>query len=453
MRRVITALFVINLILIAGAGYFWHLYIKEKERQQVEVVTRYVTNTVKRVVLRNPEIPFPTNLFTLFRRWQDLEANEYPKFIENLKAFGCPEDVIKDIIITDVARLYKAKRDAILAKNPPKYYQGGGYSGEVKKQLEKLKLEQKALIKDLLGVDYDSEVEKLLFKDEETEPDLFLDFLSQEKQQKVRQIIDQYKSRLQAVEERCKGIYLKEDYRELKEIEEQRDRALAEILTPEEFNEYNLRNSELAADLRNNLRDVNLTEDEFRKIYQARVELEKRIKLAAESAGAANMEDPYKKYYDDLKSILGNERYKKFEMSQSPDYYYLAKFGERFNLPEASVEKLYDFKQALQQEINNINANKNLTLEMRESIAAALVKESEKMLKGIIGEEVYNAYVEYDDDYKLMFERLVAPPELEREEKPQQTAVSTNALFPPPFTWMPTPLPPPPPSPAPFPTR
>lgn len=453
MRRVITALCVINLILIAGIGYLWHLYLKEKDKQQVEVVTKYVTNTLKKVVVRNPEIPFPTNMFTLFRRWQDIEASEYPKFIENLKAFGCPEDVIKDIIITDVARLYKTKRDAILAKNPPKFYLSGGYSSEVKKQLERLKLEQKALIKDLLGIDYESEVEKLLAKDEDTEPDLFLDFLSQEKQQKVRQIMNQYKARLQAVEDRCGGIYLKDDYRELKEIEDQRDRALAEVLSPEELNEYNLRNSELASDLRNNFRDINLTEDEFRKIYQARVELEKRIKLSAESAGSESGEDPYKKYYDDLKSILGGERYKKFEMSQSPDYYYLARFGERFNLTENSVEKLYDFKQALQQEINYLNGNKELTPEMRESIAAALAKESEKTLKSIMGDVAYNAYLEYDDDFKLMFERLVSPPESEKEEKPQQPAQSTNAPFPPPFTWMPTPLPPPPPSPTPFQTR
>ena len=43
-------------------------------------------------------------------RWGQLEAADYPAYIGNLRAIGCPEETIRDIITADVASQYAEKR-------------------------------------------------------------------------------------------------------------------------------------------------------------------------------------------------------------------------------------------------------------------------------------------------------------------------------------------------------
>lgn len=436
-RRLITFLCSLNIAILAMAGYLWHLYKNEKENKESEVVTKYITNTVKRVVIKNPDIP--TNLFSLFRRWQDLEATEYPKYISNLRAFGCPESIIRDIIITDVARLYKSKVEAILAANPPKYWKKG-YDRSVMEQIDRLELEKKALVKGLLGVDYDAEVEKLVSK-EITEPDLYLDFLSLEKQKQVKQIIEDYKSKNIAFIQRCKGIYTHKDEQELKQIEEDKNKALAAILSPDELNEFNIRNSDKAKELRDSFGRLDITEFDFRQIYQASIAFDEKINNLKNDS---DKEGAFHEYEEQLKRILGDERYKKYEMLQSVDYEYLMSFKERFNIPEETVQKVYDYKQALKTELNGIATDESLNYQQRSNIVVALMMETEKTLRNLMGDDVYDAYVQYDVDYIDMFERLLAAPELKEQPQEQTTNLPPALPFiPPPPPPMPLhPLPP-----------
>src|SRR5213080_1641483 len=45
-----------------------------------------------------------------FFSWQEVESDDYPTYIANLREIGCPEQTIRDIIIADVNALYARKR-------------------------------------------------------------------------------------------------------------------------------------------------------------------------------------------------------------------------------------------------------------------------------------------------------------------------------------------------------
>src|ERR1041385_3892785 len=45
-----------------------------------------------------------------FFSWQQVESDDYPTYITNLRDIGCPEQTIRDIIIADVNALYARKR-------------------------------------------------------------------------------------------------------------------------------------------------------------------------------------------------------------------------------------------------------------------------------------------------------------------------------------------------------
>src|SRR5260221_3976883 len=52
-----------------------------------------------------PLIQVVTNRF----HWRLVESDDYEKYINNLRAIGCPETTIRDIIVADVKKLYAAK--------------------------------------------------------------------------------------------------------------------------------------------------------------------------------------------------------------------------------------------------------------------------------------------------------------------------------------------------------
>ena len=41
--------------------------------------------------------------------WRKVESEDYKQYIENLRAIGCPEETIEDIIVADVNKLLKSR--------------------------------------------------------------------------------------------------------------------------------------------------------------------------------------------------------------------------------------------------------------------------------------------------------------------------------------------------------
>ena len=99
-------------------------------------------------------------------KWAMLESEDYKEYIVRLRAIGCPEQTIRDIIIADVNSLYGAK---IAALRPPaadyKFWKTNdrearnAYRDRERKK-EELERERNKLIKELLGVDLDTELGK-----------------------------------------------------------------------------------------------------------------------------------------------------------------------------------------------------------------------------------------------------------------------------------------------------
>jgi hypothetical protein len=99
MQRLLLCSLLANL---AFAGWLWLFRspppapVAAPASSRVEI--RYVTNAV----------PF---------RWAQLESTSYPEYIANLRAVGCPEPTIRDIITADLQALFAARRERLVATN------------------------------------------------------------------------------------------------------------------------------------------------------------------------------------------------------------------------------------------------------------------------------------------------------------------------------------------------
>jgi hypothetical protein len=81
------------------------------------------TNTVTQIAVRKVN---STNLLEALANrtlnWRMLESSNYVVYIENLRNFGCPDETIRDIIITDVAKLYARRRAELRVQAPPQKF-------------------------------------------------------------------------------------------------------------------------------------------------------------------------------------------------------------------------------------------------------------------------------------------------------------------------------------------
>src|SRR3954467_12150137 len=96
-RKLNILLFVVNLILLSGTGYYWWYH-----RPVPELVEATVAPAINEpIVITNVQREVITNAF----QWAQLESEDYRTYIARLRAIGCPEQTIHDILIADLDKV------------------------------------------------------------------------------------------------------------------------------------------------------------------------------------------------------------------------------------------------------------------------------------------------------------------------------------------------------------
>jgi hypothetical protein len=196
--------------------------------------------------------------------WHQVESVDYKQYIANLRAIGCPEKTIKDIVVADVNDLFSSRRASVTRTHQWLYWKEGiplKLSDEQQKQLRDLYAQKWELLK-ALGVDTPD------FTDRPTEArlsyeeifDLVFQFLPPSKQEQAKRLAFQLTQQA-AIEGNS--------VEQLGAIEQQTLARLQALLTAEEFKEYELRCSADASNLRGVLDPLALTEQEFRVIFDS----------------------------------------------------------------------------------------------------------------------------------------------------------------------------------------
>src|SRR6266481_4686092 len=100
-RRLIQILTGVVLVLLGAIGFLVY-YLGSQPPPQTVITT--VTNTVKQIAVRKFNA---TNMFGEGFRlsWSNIESTNYQTYIANLRGIGCPEETVRDIIITDISKL------------------------------------------------------------------------------------------------------------------------------------------------------------------------------------------------------------------------------------------------------------------------------------------------------------------------------------------------------------
>jgi hypothetical protein len=347
--------------------------------------------------------------------WSELESPELAVFVANLRAIGCPEPTVRDLVVAEVndrfAARVRALADPVLGRfwhlmlNPEEFER---LVDAKKDELSDMETEREQLFRALLGtsdpnrdlVNAESEAEEAAKRTHLT------DFLPPDKAAALEAI-------RVAVEARVKAA-LAETPKETREARTARIAAIraqgqAEekaLLLPHELEELALRRFANERNAHDRYAAVLLSEDESRALAQVEhmsSQLGKEFPARSPERAAA-VAAAWEQAETRRRELLGTERYAAFERSRQPGYDVLARVAERLGLPPERVNQALDLRQqAAAQAAALWTGAAELDPAARGALVEQLRQESEGALRQTLGDQGFEAYREHTDAWDKAF--------------------------------------------------
>ncbi|HWH68147.1 MAG TPA: LysM domain-containing protein [Candidatus Sulfotelmatobacter sp.] len=328
--------------------------------------------------LESGAAPGKTNVIVRrqFFSWHQVESPDYPTYITNLRDIGCPEQTIRDIIIADVNALYARKRATDLVTPDQQWWRSEPDTNIVQVAAEKAKAldeERRTLLARLLGPNWESG--DLLNLPRPSRPAIALDgpvlgALSTETKQALQEINIRSQERMQAYLDAQKQAGRNPDPVELARLRQQTRDDLARVLPPAQLEEFLLRYSQYANNLRTEfgqLQYFNATPEEFRAIFRSTDGLDQRIELLAEATDPNSVQarqSLLEQRENALRVALGVRRYQEYRLLHDPLYRDAVATAQQAGTPE-SVMTIYQINLAAAAEQQTIANDPGLTDEQK----------------------------------------------------------------------------------------
>ena len=308
--------------------------------------------------------------------WQDIESPDFSTYVANLRQIACPEQTIRDILIAEVNTLYSRRRAVELVTPEQQWWRSQPDANVLRAALAKfreLEAQRRGLLTGLLGTNW--ETGDLVSLPRPSRPGVVLDgpvlgALSSEVKQAIENVSLNSQDRMQAYLDTQRSANKTPDPVELAKLRQQTRNELAHVLSPPELEEYLLRYSQDANNLRTEfgqLRFFSPTPDEFRGVFRATDTLDQRIQLLADASDPNSL--AARKALEDqrenaIKIALGPKRYEEYRMLHDPIYQDAVAAAQQAGTPEAA-QTIYAVNLATQAETNRIRRDTSLTAEQK----------------------------------------------------------------------------------------
>ena len=342
--------------------------------------------------------------------WEQVESADYREYIQNLRAIGCPEETIRDIILADVGKLYDAKRKQ--ARGGPKkfeYWKAGNPlvamlgDPETTKKMTALEEEKAKVLRDL-GIQPDAKSEMLAMAGGNAMDSMF-DFLSESKRVEVTKLMTEHQSKM--AESMKDGA---PDGETIMKMQRGMEDALREKLTPEEFLDYQLRFGMTANLLRSQITGFDPSEEEFMKVFKLKDAFDQEFS----QFGAANETEAEQRKRAEattelngrLRETLGPERYADYERAQDYSYQQLYQIAKKAELAPAVANEAHAMKRAPGQRAAGIRPDAPLHPQQRVAALAAVRAETERSFAQTLGDKGWEQYNRPNNTWWL---RTIAP--------------------------------------------
>lgn len=305
-------------------------------------------------------------------RWSEVEASDYAQFAANLRAIGCPEQTIRDILIGRLHRDYAPRMQAIWKPEPVAYWKPGKQQSPSQAQIaamKKLDAEKWELLKGATGRTADAQeiVDTVYLQVNELDNELA--FLPEERREPARRALQE-----SGVAARVASARPTSDARE---VFPDKLKALESVLTPEELAQYRLRNSPRAQWLRNDIAYFDCTVDEFRALLdlidQALVGKPDHLAADRETALAH------------ARSLFGELRTREYERVTDYGYLNTRRQADRAGLPPELADQAGQIAYEVRVAVERTATDSALTPEQKRTQIEYLQTQAEQRMRVVLG--------------------------------------------------------------------
>jgi hypothetical protein len=322
--------------------------------------------------------------------WREIsDTSDDAAFMQRLRAEGFPPGIVRALASNRVYQRFKHRFDALEKKSaPPKpYWQDSGWRSShdidpaIRAEQRALWREMDDAIRALLGPDYERHS---AYRREHLAHSYGQ--LPSEKTSEIEAISRDYDEITQSIHENSRGVLLASDRQKLAYLEKEKRADITRLLSPEELEEYDRRNSPSAEDTRDTLRFVDSTEDHFLAIFALRRQFDERYgrdNLSGEEKDRRKAALP--ELDRQIEAALGPERYAEYQIVNDVNFSNTRATLDRIGLPQEKASDLVRIQRDAKKRAELIRNDRSLTITQRDEQLASLQNEATGKASAVLG--------------------------------------------------------------------
>ncbi len=321
--------------------------------------------------------------------WRQVESDDYRVYVANLRATGCPEWLVREILVADVEKLYEQRSEAV--SKPREYWMSGrrqrARARAENDQRAALVAEKRALIRELVACDWDAPAEKTWNEDlwdQIAALTVLLGSFAPPKPLQLIGLVEKYEHLSSELKRKADHILLREDEANLQAMGQTLRAELGAVLSPAELEEFELRLVSVVSLMGNvHLEGVELTGAELREMTRLRATFENPINTLV--GNDRDLPDEAKEAMAaGIRRLLGEGRFADYERAQEGTYREVLSFTEEHSLPKPVAVQVYDVRSAAEQEVERLKQDQGLTPEQREDeLKTVQTKAAEAVIRAL----------------------------------------------------------------------
>lgn len=302
-------------------------------------------------VTREPVVSAAPTARDAANAWSELQSDNLKEQADKLSADGFPPTMIRAIITARIRAGFAAQRKAIEAQGERPFWQQAGQDPATQAALRALMLEEQKAIKDLLGPDPINGPEAALRRQfpqfsEETIAQLAA----------IRERYDQQRMELYSGNRGMGGL-LPDEQAKNEALEKAMRAEIRSVLSPADLEDYELRTSNTANQLRYELVAFNANEQEFRTLYKLKSAFDEQYGINRGGMTEEQMRarsEGQKQHVEQIKIALGLERFAEYQRATDYNYRQTTQLVARLNLPSDTANTLYTIQKDFEQRRNDL---------------------------------------------------------------------------------------------------
>ena len=315
--------------------------------------------------------------------------------VARMRALGASPALLRAAALERVGQLLLARRAEVASHLVPEPYWGrrfGQVNPKVTAEINALNKEQEAMLKEALGPDAAYPVDDPVAKAMMNLQNPGISSAAFERVQKIQQDYNELRSEVWSAN---RGVTFPEDGAKLAYLESEMQADLAKAMTPEEFFEYQLRNSNTAGVLRNQLRAFSPTEDEFREIFKAQQDFDQKYGSPYGMLSPDQQAERTAHQADLLAAVqaaLEPDRFADYKLETDGNYLATDNVVQRLGLPPATTQQVSSIRTDIRGRAAVIEQDDTLSAADKTTQLAGLYDEATLRITAILGEKGLAAY-------------------------------------------------------------